>query len=559
MPAHLLGPTTPSPGASKFSAPIRPTPRSNFSPIGLSSLLLSSSTATASASTSAKGASPSATSPGGALGPAAISAPREPPRWSPLGDAAAALRPGTLREAADGMPKGPTVGGGDNDEACVAKAKVAAAKPTKGDLRVGGSNGPIPTTIQPSTLPPSIAEDVAAGADETITMASPKQTAKAPETGAAPAAAAVPSKQSSGSKICLSRWSLVVVPNNPGITRLDRSVTEDWIVLVGRRPDMAEMWHSSLITGRISEREITTGSGRVYSLEGPADELALIEAGFSFETVEAFKLGFPESWQLVLVQEFGNAKSRVGGHPETPRGLAAAAALVAPKKRSRQAQDHLNPRSKSAVPSEEPARSLPTASIRGGEPGSRGTAVSAEISLAQPVKRGRGRPPKAKNGGPSPSSVPLRRPEADHVGDAKENDPRTQHQEDASSLAQNPINPVITSPRSYVPPGGKIIATPPGCSPRIKAGDSPSGDRESRRHGSSGKRQKGSEASSRWCDLPESPLSTISGTDISILGRTRSGRRVVAPLPYWENKYVRSIPNASQSPILRLRPSAGAR
>lgn len=504
------------------------------------------------------------------------------------------------------MCKGPAVTG---DGACAAEVRDAVPDPTGCDLnlpREASSNGPIlPTTIQTSTLPPSIAEDITAGADETLAVTSLKQATKTPETGA-PAAVAPP-KQSSGGKISLSRWSLVVVPNNPGITRLDRSVTEDWIVLVGRRPDMAEMWHSSLITGRISEREITTGSGRIYSLEGPADELALIEAGFSFETVEAFKLGFPESWQLVLIQEFGNAKSRVGEHPETPRSLTAGATLVAPKKRSRQAQDPPNLCKPTAPKEEEPTKALSAVSIRDGDPG-KGAAGSAGASSVQPVKRGRGRPPKAKSGGPRPkNSITPSQPKGDYADNAKENDcaenarvndhvqnvrendhvqnvgendhvknvrgndhvqnvrgnaPRPQHQEDTSSLAKTLTNPGITSPRSYVSLGGKIVATPPTLSersPGIKASGPPLGDRETGKANSSGKKRRGSEASSRWCDLPESPLSTISGTDISILGRTRSGRRVVAPLPYWENKYVRSIPSASQSPILRLKPPAGAR
>jgi hypothetical protein len=123
---------------------------------------------------------------------------------------------------------------------------------------------------------------------------------------APPSTVATPAKANNA--ITLSNWSLVIVPNNSMVTKLEKSLVEDWIVLVGRRNDMTEMWHSSLVTGRLANRSITTGSGRLYHLEGPLDSLALMEMGFTTDAVEAFGDGFPENWQMLLIQELAETR-----------------------------------------------------------------------------------------------------------------------------------------------------------------------------------------------------------------------------------------------------------
>jgi len=113
--------------------------------------------------------------------------------------------------------------------------------------------------------------------------------------------------QSTGS-VVLTSWYLAVIPNCTNVTKIERNRCTEWIVLVGKRAGMNDLWHSSPITGRLSERQVCTGSGRVYELDGPIDSLSLIDVGFSFGIAEAFRDGFPWNWKDLVISDLCRMK-----------------------------------------------------------------------------------------------------------------------------------------------------------------------------------------------------------------------------------------------------------
>ena len=162
----------------------------------------------------------------------------------------------------------------------------------------------------------------------------------------------------------LAKWSLVIVANNPKITGFDISETEDWVVLVGQRSDTAQLWHSSMITGRLSNKEITTGSGRVYKLNGDLDGTAMVDAGFTFELIEAFKDGFPENWLEILLQSFSSIdgdrrKSKITEKLNKPKEQTRKSSNVSAKKVSLSPRPRPSPNTKrSRRNSDPPSRIL---------------------------------------------------------------------------------------------------------------------------------------------------------------------------------------------------------
>lgn len=259
---------------------------------------------------------------------------------------------------------------------------------------------------------------------------------------------------SRGDEIALSKWSLVVVSNNSSVTKLERSVTEDWIVLVGKRSDMQEMWHSSLITNRLSEREITTGSGRIYRLVGSCDDLAMIEAGFSFDLVEAFREGFPENWQMRLIQEFSVSTKNDGEHQYA---------------------------------------------------GVEGFKRSSLLTKSRTLKTTK-----------------------DTANSTVENDKERQNclevpkKERKAVLKRTSLDAEIKDDKVWTSEKKRAQGVSPKRVRRI------------------------SEPISKWMDTP-----TLVQSGLEVRGRTRSGRRVITPLPYWENKYVRTFCVSPSSMNLR--------
>ncbi|PJF19789.1 hypothetical protein PSACC_00435 [Paramicrosporidium saccamoebae] len=279
-----------------------------------------------------------------------------------------------------------------------------------------------------------------------------------------------------GSEITLLKWSMVVVPNNPNVTKLEKLVTENWIVLVGRRSDMTELWHSSLITNRLSNREITTGSGRIYKLEGPCDDLAMIESGFNFDIIEAFREGFPENWQMVLIQELGGAfkdKSNREKKPEVKDKLSH-------EKKSETKDDFHGKRLETTNDSHEKKQDVKDDDFENQCP---------QINRIKTVNRRKS----------MPSSKPKTAPKI-----------------------KSPQKSTLITPKSRRNAASKYETSP----------------KSSRRY---------SEPLSRWNDLPSFSC------NVQVTGHTRSGRRVVSPLPYWENKYFRSYGASPSSTALERR------
>lgn len=329
---------------------------------------------------------------------------------------------------------------------------------------------------------------------------------------------------STGSEIFLSNWSLVVVPNNPSVTKLDKTVTEDWVVLVGKRNDMSEMWHSSLITGRLSSREVSTGSGRIYRLEGPADELALIEAGFSFDTVEAFKAGFPESWQLVLIQEFGSSLSS---------STTAAATTPIPTTRL-----PIKGTLKQQVLTESKSKSKTDLKIDAkdghGEPSVKTESVLADSLISeQPVKRKRGRPRKARP--ELDSTIGPTTTIEDKENSLSEHANQSETRESLVDVA-TPPQPLKNKIKDKIK---KPTNTPTSPMKKIKIQTPQTHSKELRVSNPTPILKRRRSAPQSWWKSPleSTPLTT---PHVDVLGLTRSGRRVVAPLPYWENKYLHS-------------------
>jgi len=112
----------------------------------------------------------------------------------------------------------------------------------------------------------------------------------------------------------LDAWYFQRIPNNPKFSKVDRSLCEEWIVLVGLKSDLAELWHSSIVTGIEGPRRIITGSGRIYNLSSSFDHAAMIKAGFSSRLADRFAKGFPPKWKEFLIDEL-SPSTTVGDSP----------------------------------------------------------------------------------------------------------------------------------------------------------------------------------------------------------------------------------------------------
>ena len=126
--------------------------------------------------------------------------------------------------------------------------------------------------------------------------------------------------------VIFSEWSFGIAPNTPRVTNVSKEDSQEWIVLVGRRPDTAELWHSSIVTRRLAHNRIETGSGRVYILrDGSMDSQRMADHGFGDSFSAKFAKGFPTNWQQLLITELTRiATSRAPRKPVTiplhPRG-----------------------------------------------------------------------------------------------------------------------------------------------------------------------------------------------------------------------------------------------
>lgn len=292
-----------------------------------------------------------------------------------------------------------------------------------------GDLGPTQTLVDEKVLPST--EDPAPVAEEKVELPAMEPLVRQKRDA---------STKTSNSVIDLTHWSLVIVPNNPSVTGYERSVTSEWVVLVGKRTDMVEMWHSSLITGRQAACEITTGSGRIYRLGGSLDESAMVEAGFSFGLVESFRNGFPENWQEHLLQEFSSIREKSA------------------KRSTRSREQEVNGKME---------RRLDQGRIK---------RRSSLAGIKAPSPKGR-------------KSELIK------------------HEDPSTDPPYEPINERRRGPNSQR-----------RHSPQAQPSTPPSFNKEN----------------PRWRDN----LTPVVTGDATILGTTRSGRRVFKPFPYWENKYL---------------------
>ena len=123
--------------------------------------------------------------------------------------------------------------------------------------------------------------------------------------------------------VVFSEWSFGIAPNTPRVTNVSKEDSQEWIVLVGRRPDTAELWHSSIVTRRLAHNRIETGSGRVYVLhDGSMDSQRMADHGFGDSFSAKFVKGFPSNWQQLLITELTRiATSRAPRKPVTATNI----------------------------------------------------------------------------------------------------------------------------------------------------------------------------------------------------------------------------------------------
>ena len=114
-------------------------------------------------------------------------------------------------------------------------------------------------------------------------------------------------------RISLSNWYFDLCPNNFKMTGVPLSQSSQWIVIYGSRPDMADAWHSSIVTERFTSTHISTGSGNsLYILVGPIAEQNMGARNFSNSFIAKFSRGFPEDWRETLIPEIKRINEATG-------------------------------------------------------------------------------------------------------------------------------------------------------------------------------------------------------------------------------------------------------
>jgi len=68
--------------------------------------------------------------------------------------------------------------------------------------------------------------------------------------------------------------------------------------------DRNKIWYSSMITDRISARELLTKRGTKYKVIGSADINACVDNGIEMHIAQQFVNGFPENWKNILAKQF---------------------------------------------------------------------------------------------------------------------------------------------------------------------------------------------------------------------------------------------------------------
>lgn len=140
--------------------------------------------------------------------------------------------------------------------------KRKRGRPPKNKSLVVEEQDVLPTAPSPPVVPP--ASTIVTNSNSTVSSNTPTNNINSPKI------------------ITLTDWSLATVPNSAKLTGVPVEVRSLWVVLVGRRADMVEAWHSSIVTERILGNHIKTGSGRsLYILESPMNIIEMQANGTS--------------------------------------------------------------------------------------------------------------------------------------------------------------------------------------------------------------------------------------------------------------------------------------
>ncbi len=284
------------------------------------------------------------------------------------------------------------------------------------------------------------------------------------------------------------RWYLQRIPNNEMFSQVKENLSKEWIVLVGYKNGLNELWHSSIVSGRESETRIMTGSGRLYVLQDQ-DPILFRRAGFSKEFISRFNDGFPEDWKELVQAELNNLPL---------------------------------PEMKTPIKAEK----TPTEKIRNEKtPAEKIVPVSAETPKTETPKRGRGRP--RKNPLPETSLLTGKKVEVaektcdkteDNFDAIQEKDdvaPQHRHRSKSKDASEAVETPKRRKQTSTITPGQKTTTPTPNSAPPARHLSIPTVD----------------------CGTPR------------ILGSTRSGRKVITPIPFWDSK---AISTFKQSPASAL-------
>ena len=98
-------------------------------------------------------------------------------------------------------------------------------------------------------------------------------------------------------------------------------------------------WKSSIISGVRQDGVLETLSGSLYKLVGQPDEAAMLEYGFTQETINAFSKGFPHLWREILKSEWKRRRSAAAGTTSPPPPTAGKGRALPPRPSQSQALD----------------------------------------------------------------------------------------------------------------------------------------------------------------------------------------------------------------------------
>ncbi|XP_074662638.1 uncharacterized protein LOC141915122 [Tubulanus polymorphus] len=100
----------------------------------------------------------------------------------------------------------------------------------------------------------------------------------------------------------LKDWYIRPIPNMKAI------MVEG--ILLQTNSQVNSYWKSTNIVTRIDSNTVKTSNGSLYKLHGKISRTLSIKNGFSSETVNSFKNGFPSNWKNLLAKHFESEESK---------------------------------------------------------------------------------------------------------------------------------------------------------------------------------------------------------------------------------------------------------